>query len=127
MAEALGADEVFDARVGLPCDIAFVVEASGVAAALGGVLRATARGGTVVQVGNLPITPTPAALGDLVSREITWIGSYRFVDEITEAVAVLAGGLDVTPLIAAEFDLADAATAIDAAAATAGKVLLRLG
>ncbi len=126
MASALGADEVFDARVGLPADIALVVEASGVSAALGGVLRATARGGTVVQVGNLPITPTPAVLGDLVSREITWTGSYRFVDEITEAVSLLAGGLDVTPLIAAEFDLSDAAAAIDAAAATAGKVLLRL-
>ncbi|WP_405063311.1 alcohol dehydrogenase catalytic domain-containing protein [Kribbella sp. NBC_01505] len=126
MASALGADELFDAAVELPSDSALVVEASGVPAALGAVLRATARGGTVVQVGNLPITPTPAVLGDLVSREITWTGSYRFVDEITEAVALLAGGLDVTPLIAAEYDLADAVAAIDAAATTAGKVLLRL-
>ncbi|MET7278763.1 alcohol dehydrogenase catalytic domain-containing protein [Kribbella sp. NPDC005582] len=126
MAEALGADELFDARQGLPQDVALAVEASGVSAALGGVLRATARGGTVVQVGNLPMTPTPSVLADLVTREITWTGSYRFVDEITEAVALLAGGLEVTPLIAAEFGLADAAAAIDAAAATAGKVLLRL-
>ncbi|MFK4083504.1 L-idonate 5-dehydrogenase [Kribbella sp. NPDC020789] len=127
MAAALGADEVFDARAGLPVDVQLVIEASGVSAALGAVLRATARGGTVVQVGNLPITPAPAVLGDLVSREITWTGSYRFVDEITEAVALLAGGLDVTPLIAAEYDLADAAAAIETAASTAGKVLLCLG
>jgi L-idonate 5-dehydrogenase len=127
MASAMGADHLFDAAVGLPNDSALVVEASGVPGALGAVLRATARGGTVVQVGNLPIAPTPAVLGDLVSREITWTGSYRFVDEITEAVALLAGGLDVTPLIAGEYDLADAAAAIDAAATTAGKVLLRLG
>ncbi|GAA1709913.1 L-idonate 5-dehydrogenase [Kribbella yunnanensis] len=127
MASAVGADELFDAREALPTDIALVVEASGVSAALGGVLRATARGGTVVQVGNLPMAPTPSVLADLVSREIMWTGSYRFVDEIAEAVALLASGLDVTALIAAEFDLADAAAAISAAASTAGKVLLRLG
>ncbi|MFC9687118.1 L-idonate 5-dehydrogenase [Kribbella sp. NPDC056951] len=126
MASALGADELFDAREALPTDCASVVEASGVSAALGGVLRATARGGTVVQVGNLPMAPTPSVLADLVSREITWTGSYRFVDEITEAVALLAGGLDVTALIAAEYDLSDAAAALAAAASTAGKVLLRL-
>ena len=69
-------------------------EASGAAAASGAALRATARGGTLVQVGNLPGTAVPAVLGDLVTREITWIGSYRFVDEITDAVAAMAGGLD---------------------------------
>ena len=65
-------------------------EASGIPAVLGGVLRATARGGTLVQVGNLPGAPSPAALGDLVTREITWIGSYRFVDEISDALRAMA-------------------------------------
>ncbi|WP_206341366.1 hypothetical protein [Streptomyces ureilyticus] len=37
-------------------------------------LRATACGDTLVQVGNLPGTAAPAVLGDLVTREITWIG-----------------------------------------------------
>ena len=53
-------------------------------------------GGVVVQVGNLPGKAVPASLGDLVTREITWIGSYRFVDEITDAVAAMENGLDVT-------------------------------
>ena len=74
-------------------------EASGAPAALGGVLRATARGGTLVQVGNLPGTAVPAVLGDLVTREITWVGSYRFVEEITDALQALRDGLDVSPLI----------------------------
>lgn len=131
LAKALGADEVRDlgAGEGLPEDAALVVEASGVPAALGPVLRATARGGTVVQVGNLPLAPAPAALGELVTREITLTGSYRFVDEITEAVRLLADGIDLSPLITGVFELADAAAAITTAAdgATAGKVLLRLG
>ena len=41
------------------------------------------------QVGNLPGTAVPAVLGDLVTREITWIGSYRFVDEITDALLAM--------------------------------------
>ena len=47
-----------------------MLEASGEQAALGNVLRATARGGTLVQVGNLPGAPVSAVLGDnLVTRE----------------------------------------------------------
>lgn len=127
-AKAMGADDV--RRIGvdeLPADVEVVIEASGAPAALGPVLAATARGGTVVQVGNLPGDPAPAALGALVTREITWVGSYRFVDEITDAVRALADGLDVEPLITHEFGIAAAAEAFAAAAAPdSSKVLLRL-
>ena len=54
-----------------------------------GVLRATARGGTLVQVGNLPGTAVPAVLVDLITREMAGIGAYRFVDEITVALVAL--------------------------------------
>ena len=70
----------------LPEDAELVFEASGAPAALGDVLRATARGGTLVQVGNLPGTAVSAVLGDLVTREITWVGAYRFVEEISDAL-----------------------------------------
>ena len=85
IAGAMGADEVRNTASGdaLPDDAELVFEASGAPAALGHSLRATARGGTLVQVGNLPGTPVSATLGDLVTREITWIGSYRFVEEIS--------------------------------------------
>ncbi|WP_190812622.1 L-idonate 5-dehydrogenase [Saccharopolyspora pogona] len=132
IAERLGADEVRNlaADDSLPADVELVFEASGAPGALGPVLRATARGGTLVQVGNLPGEPAPAALGDLVTREITWIGSYRFVDEITDALDALADGLDVDPLITHTFDLDDAAAALAVAAdrtSNSSKVLLRLG
>jgi L-idonate 5-dehydrogenase len=132
VARALGADETRNLAAGdtLPEDAELVFEASGAPAALGGVLRATARGGTVVQVGNLPGTAVPAVLGDLVTREISWIGAYRFVEEISDALQAMCDGLDVSPLITHRFDLDRAAEALAVAAdRTSGssKVMLRLG
>ncbi|MGC7101809.1 L-idonate 5-dehydrogenase [Amycolatopsis lurida] len=132
IARRLGADHVVDLGSGdaLPDDVELVFEASGAPGALGGVLRATARGGTLVQVGNLPGKPATAVLGDLITREITWVGSYRFVDEITDAVRALGQGLDVSPLITHTFDLDRAGEALAVAAdrtSGSGKVLLRLG
>jgi L-idonate 5-dehydrogenase len=129
VARAMGADDVRDLGAGdrLPDDAEIVFEASGAPAALGGVLRATARGGTLVQVGNLPGRPAPAELGDLVTREITWAGSYRFAGELDEALVALGDGLDVTPLITHTFALDRATEALETAAGGAGKVLLRIG
>ena len=132
VATALGADEVRNLTAGdsLPEDAELVFEASGAPAALGGVLRATARGGTVVQVGNLPGAAAPAVLGDLVTREITWIGAYRFVEEISDALQAMCDGLDVSPLITHRFDLDRAAEALAVAAdrnSGSSKVMLRLG
>jgi L-idonate 5-dehydrogenase len=106
-----------------------VFEASGVPAAVGAVLRATARGGTLVQVGNLPGSAVSAVLGDLVTREITWVGSFRFVDEIDDALYAMRDGLDVSPIITHRFDLDRAAEALAVAADRgngSSKVLLRL-
>jgi L-idonate 5-dehydrogenase len=131
IARAMGADEVRNVSGGstLPEDMELVFEASGIPAVLGGVLRATARGGTLIQVGNLPGAPAPAALGDLVTREITWIGSYRFVDEMTGALRAMAEGLDVSPVITHTFGIEDAAEAMRVfgdPAAGSSKVMLRL-
>ncbi|MFC6062990.1 L-idonate 5-dehydrogenase [Streptomyces ochraceiscleroticus] len=131
VARAMGADETVDLSSGaaLPEDVELVFEASGAAAALGPVLHATARGGTVVQVGNLPGAAVPAALGDLVTREITWIGSYRFVEEIDDALLAMHQGLDVSPVISHRFGIDRAAEALAVAAdRTSGssKVMLRL-
>lgn len=131
VARAMGADETRDLTRGddLPRDVDVVFEASGAPAALGPVLRATARGGTVVQVGNLPGTAAPSVLGDLVTREITWIGSYRFVEEIDDALRALRDGLDVTPLITHRFPLERAEEALAVAAdpdSGSSKVMLRL-
>jgi L-idonate 5-dehydrogenase len=131
IAKAMGADEVRNVAGdgSLPEDMELVFEASGIPGVLGGVLRATARGGTLVQVGNLPGVPAPAALGDLVTREITWIGSYRFVDEISNALRAMAEGLDVSPVITRKFGIDQAAEAMRVfgdPAAGSSKVMLKL-
>ncbi|MDP9890448.1 L-idonate 5-dehydrogenase [Pseudarthrobacter enclensis] len=130
IAKAMGADEVLNVSDHpLPADLELVFEATGIPAVLGGVLRATARGGTVVQVGNLPGAPTASALGDLVTREITWVGSYRFVEEITDALLAMKDGLDVSPVISHRFGIDDAEQAMRTAsdpAAGSSKVMLRL-
>ncbi|MET4592190.1 L-idonate 5-dehydrogenase [Arthrobacter sp. 754] len=130
VAKAMGADRVVNvSEDGLPEDMELVFEASGIPAVLGGVLRATARGGTLVQVGNLPGAPAPAALGDLVTREITWIGSYRFVDEISDALQAMANGLDVSPVVTHTFGIDQAAEAMRVfgdPASGSSKVMLRL-
>lgn len=131
IAQELGAEQtVLVGSEDLPEDIELVFEASGAPAALGGTLRATARGGVLVQVGNLPATPVTAVLGDIVTRELTWIGAFRFVDEMTTAVQLLGDGIHVAPIITHEFALAEAHAAFAAAAdpnSGASKVLLRLG
>ena len=132
VALAMGADEGLHVSGGddLPTDVEIAFEASSAPSALGPVLASVARGGTLVQVGNLPGAPSPVALGQLVTREITWIGSYRFVEEITDALRAMADGLDVTPLVTHTVDLADAVTALRTAADPASgcsKVMLRLG
>lgn len=103
-----------------------VVEASGAPSALGAVLRACVRGGTVVQVGNLPRAPAPSVLGAPVTREITWTGSFRFV-EMTGALRAPADGIDVSPVVSHRFDLDDAPQAMAVAAAPgSSKVMVRL-
>ncbi|GAA2097228.1 L-idonate 5-dehydrogenase [Microlunatus panaciterrae] len=126
----LGADDVVEVAAGqpLPADVDVAFEASGAPGALGGVIAAVVRGGVLVQVGSLPAGPAELALGALVSREIDYRGAYRFVDEITEAVAALASGLDVDPLITHTFDATDVVRAFGTAAdrsTGSSKVLLR--
>ncbi|GAB3180010.1 L-idonate 5-dehydrogenase [Nesterenkonia halophila] len=130
-ATRLGADETVDlSQTALSHEAPVVFEASGAPAALETALAATARGGRLVQVGNLPKTPSPAALGDLVSREITWLGSFRFEDEMDDAIRLLAEGLDVEPIISHEFPLSEAQGAFDAAldpSVPTSKIMLRIG
>lgn len=131
VAKAMGADEVVNVRSGqLPTDVEVTFDASGFPGAIGGLLLATARGGVLVQVGNLPGGDITANLGQLVTREITWVGSYRFVGEMDEALAAMADGLDVEPLLTHTFSLDEAQQAMETAAdRTTGssKVLLDLG
>lgn len=118
IAQRMGAHSLV--RVGsgeaLPTDVEIAIEASGAPRALGGVIAAVRRGGVLVQVGNLPAGEVSASLGHIVTRELDYRGSYRFVDEITDALDLMAGGVDVSPLMTHSFHLTDAVEAFAVAA-----------
>lgn len=131
IARKMGADEVVNLSLGqeLPADVDICFEASGAASALKSVIAATRRGGVLVQVGNLPATDISASLGNLVTREIEYRGSYRFIDEISEAISLLASGVDLSPLQTHEFDISQAEQAFAVAAdrqSGSSKVMLKL-
>lgn len=132
IARAMGADQTVDVSAGqvLPSDVDVAIEASGAARALGGVIGAVRRGGVLVQVGNLPAGDVSAALGGIVTRELDYRGSYRFVEEITDALAAMAGGLDVSPLITHTVPIENALEGFRLAAdrsTGSSKVLIELG
>ncbi|WP_163542807.1 L-idonate 5-dehydrogenase [Occultella kanbiaonis] len=131
IARRMGADQTVDPGRGeaLPHDVDVAIEASGAPPALGGVIAAVRPGGVLVQVGNLPAGQVSAALGNIVTRELEYRGSYRFVDEISTALAFMAGGVDVGPLMTHEVSIDDAVHGFELAAdrsAGSSKVMIRI-
>lgn len=132
IAARMGADATVNPANGgvLPADVDVAIEASGAPRALGGVIAAVRRGGVLVQVGNLPAGEVSAALGNIVTRELDYRGSYRFVDEISTALELMAAGVDVSPLMTHEVPLAQALDGFKLAAdrsSGSSKVMIRLG
>lgn len=131
IAAAMGATAVVNPANGdpLPSDVEVAIEASGAAGAIGNVIAAVRRGGILVQVANLPAGNISVALGNIVTREIEYRGSYRFIDEITDALTLMSNGVDVSPLETHEFVLEEAekafATAADRSTGSS-KVMLEL-
>ena len=112
VARAMGADDAaLPDRVSggdlSPPEVAF--ECSGAAAGLRLCLRLCAKGGRVVQVGNLAPGMSPPNLPAIVSKELEVVGCFRFADEFPRAVrALVSGRADVSPMLGAVFPLADA-------------------
>lgn len=130
IAGKMGADNLIHlvADEKLPDEVDVSFETSGAPSAIGSVLMVTRRGGTVVQIGNLPGTEAPVLLGQLVTREINYLGSYRFIDEIADALEIMKS-VDVSPLMTHEFNLEDAEKAFQIAAdrsTGSSKVMLKL-
>ncbi|OMH26969.1 L-idonate 5-dehydrogenase [Tersicoccus phoenicis] len=126
-ATALGADRVLDVGEAITGSPTVAFEASGAATSVASVLGLVATGGVVVQVGNLPLDPVTVPLALLVSRELDYRGTYRFVNEIDRAVEVLAATPAAETVITHEFalDETDEAFATAADGQRSCKVLLR--
>lgn len=117
-ASKLGADRVIDVSGGdaaeglaqLAFDVIF--EASGTATGLATAIGAVRRGGTLVQVGNLPGGPIPVPANAVMAKELDLFGTFRFGREFEKAVElIVAGEVDVTRLVTAELALSQAAQA----------------
>lgn len=127
-AAALGASAVFDVtREELP-ESAYdvVLECSGVAASVSAALRAVRATGVVVQVGMVPDEPRPVNIAPFIAKEVRWFGTFRFKDEIDEAIALLDAQPGIEDVITHEIAAADVESAFAVArdAQASGKVLV---
>jgi L-idonate 5-dehydrogenase len=67
-----------------------VFEASGAPSALSPCINAVVRGGLMVQLGILPAGSQPVDVSVLTMRELRYVGSFRFNEELDEAISMLA-------------------------------------
>lgn len=105
-----------------------VFECSGTPAAVTAALAAVRRAGTVAQVGMLPNVGVPVNLAPFVSKEVTYLGTFRFDDEIDDAVAMLAAHPVLANVITHVVPADDAVKAFDTArnSQESGKVVVSL-
>ncbi|MGC3955979.1 MAG: zinc-binding dehydrogenase [Propionicimonas sp.] len=93
-----------------------VFEAAGAPSALSPCLNAVVRGGTMVQLGILTAGPQPVDVAAITTRELRYLGSFRFNEELDEAIAMLAEHAELERVVTHEFPLEDVVAAFDCAA-----------
>ena len=107
-------------------DFDLVFEASGSAAAISDVLTRVRRAGRAVLVGLPHSAPISVPIALAVPKEIDLVGSFRFNHtEFVDAIELISGGLDLSPLHTLTMNAADAPKAFKLASEpTAMKVQL---
>lgn len=95
-------------------DVAF--EVSGAASALGNCIELVRRGGTIVQVGTLPVEGVQIFANQIMVKELDIRGSMRFGNVFSRAVRLLESQrLNVQPILTGRFPIAEAAKALQLA------------
>ena len=95
-------------------DVAF--EVSGAASALGNCIELVRRGGTIVQVGTLPVEGVHLFANQIMVKELDIRGSMRFGNVFSRAVRLLESQrLNVQPILTGRFPIAEAAKALQLA------------
>jgi L-idonate 5-dehydrogenase len=85
-----------------------VFEASGAPPALQQAFSLVCPGGTIVQIGTLGTDGIPLPANQVMSREIQFIGSFRYGNVFGEAIRLVAAGrVNLAPLISQIFPLAE--------------------
>jgi L-idonate 5-dehydrogenase len=102
-----GEDALMELAAAKSFDLAF--EVSGTASGLASAISYVRRGGTVVQVGNLPGGQIPIPANAVMAKEIDLKGSFRFGDEFEQAVRLIDNKkIDVLSLVTSEYPLSRA-------------------
>jgi L-idonate 5-dehydrogenase len=119
MARTVGADHMMRSDRVKPEDLADLaevsIEASGSPAALATCLKATRRGGRIVQVGTLPPEVSFPA-NSVMARELDYRGAFRAHQAFDWAVqAIRTRRVDVRPLISAQLPLTQSKEAFELA------------
>jgi len=92
------------------------IEAAGSPTALLTCIGATRRGGRIVQVGTLPADGVMFPAGEVMSRELDYVGAFRAALAFDWAVAAIrTRRVGLRPLISAQLPLADAMQAFELA------------
>jgi L-idonate 5-dehydrogenase len=121
IAKQVGADETIRSDQAAPeslADIADIsIEAAGSPAALATCLKATRRGGRIVQVGTLPAEGIPSfPANSVMARELDYVGAFRAAHAFDWAVQYLrTRRVDVRPLLTAQIPLSRSLEAFELA------------
>jgi 2-desacetyl-2-hydroxyethyl bacteriochlorophyllide A dehydrogenase len=105
----------------------YAFECSGAVQAFETAIRSVRFGGTIVALASGPKVPVDP--NDLLFREISIVGSYSYVDEFTDAIALMASGqVDLQSMVSARYPLKELRSAFDAQAdaATSVKTMVRM-
>lgn len=102
------------------------LECAGVPAAVDGCIAGLQKTGILAQVGMLPAGGTAIDLASLISKEIQLRGSFRFNDEIDQAVTMLAAHPEIAAVITHTIGADEVLQAFDIAknSEISGKVLV---
>ncbi len=83
-----------------------IFEASGAPVALRQAFDWVRLGGTIVQIGTLGTEDVPVPANQMMTREIQFIGSFRYGNVFDEAIRLIGSGrVDLEPLVSAVFPL----------------------
>jgi L-idonate 5-dehydrogenase len=97
-----------------------VFEASGATAAVRNSLDVVRRGGAIVQIGTVGVNDVVLPVNDLMVREISLLGSFRYADEFPNAIRLAVNGrIGFDGLITATIPFTDLASALTTASSSA--------
>jgi L-idonate 5-dehydrogenase len=104
-----------------------VFEASGAVAAVRASLDIVRRGGAIVQIGTVGGNDVSLPVNDLMVREISLLGSFRYAGEFPKAIRLVASGrIGFDGLVTATFPFTELPLALETASSSAESLKIHL-